>query len=235
MSKPSNDGKIAWLRAYARGLLNGNLFQELAKLSYQEDKSGDPHPQTRFTWTEGPMIYLGQQICKRMEKGGWPSRIAYGYRTPEHQNRLYNTRTPKGKRVTYAKAYQSPHNFFEAVDIVHKGKGWDAPKEYWEALAQCVRVVSQEYNVALVHGHHWKMVDSAHIELADWREVRKRQQRLQRPHWPPTKHELAERFEEVLPLVWRSKGKVVSPPDKRPSPETAEGVLAAQNRHRPER
>jgi len=232
MTKPSNDGRLDWLRAYARGLLNGNLFKELSQFAYNNEQIQDPHSKSRLNAADGPMLWLGDQICKRMERSGWPSMIRFGYRTPEHQNRLYNSRTPKGRRITNARAYQSPHNFYEAVDIVHKTKGWQASPAYWEALAQCVRVVSKEYGVPLTHGHHWKMVDSAHIELSDWREVRKRQLRFGRGNYRPTTTELAERFEEVLPLVWRAKHGTTDPYKLSASKDKQLSAFSAWNKHK---
>lgn len=146
----------------------------------------------------GPMLFLAQQIVKRMEVMGYPSVIHCVYRSPEEQNALYQ-KTP---RVTNARAFESAHQYSEAADIVHKTLFWNAPAEYWEALATCVRVVEQEYKVSLNHGHYWKFTDSAHVELTDWRvfagSVGKN---------VPDAFQLAERFRQVLPSQAPSASK----------------------------
>jgi hypothetical protein len=205
----SSSDKAEWLRAYARGLFEGNLYKTLHEFAYSKElRFQVEKPKAFLNSSDGPMIWLGDQIVKRMEKAGWPSKVYYGYRSPELQTKLYNRRV-KGRRVTNAKAYESPHNFYEAVDIVHSTLYWNAPPEYWEALAQCVRVVEAEYNVELTHGHYWKtIVDSAHIELTNWRIVKARQSRKRGDYWPPTKQELVDRFDEVIPAIWRSKHRM---------------------------
>lgn len=160
----------------------------IPRLKYQAEKR-----QTRYTYTDGPMIYLGQQIVKKMQDAGYPSKIFYGYRSAELQLALYNKR-PK---VTNARPYESPHQYYEAVDIVHETLFWNAPPEYWETLSAVVQVVSKEFGVGLTHGHNWQMVDSAHIELSDWR-FQKAKVGLQ----CPTQKQLADRFAEVLPRQW---------------------------------
>lgn len=167
-------------------LVETSLFSPRVK--FQAEKR-----QTRYTYTDGPMIYLGQQIVKKMQDAGYPSKIFYGYRSAELQQALYNKRP----RVTYARPYESPHQYYEAVDIVHETLFWNAPPEYWETLSAVVEVVSKEFGVGLSHGHDWKMVDSAHIELSDWR-FQKARVGLQRP----TPEQLRLRFAEVLPHQW---------------------------------
>ena len=121
--------------------------------------------------------------------------IFFGYRSPEKQQELFDRR-PK---VTNAGPWQSPHQFFEAVDIVHKSKYWNASPEYWETLANVVRTVSREYNVDLNHGHHWNMVDSAHIELTKHGGTFKSATSATAVIIVPTTEELRERFFEILP------------------------------------
>ena len=94
------------------------------------------------------MLFLGDVIVKKMEKAGlsvddyrWVSD------RPEKQQ---NFSSPVKAKVTRKGPWQSPHQFFfEAVDIVHKSKYWNASPEYWETLANVVRTVSREYNVDL--------------------------------------------------------------------------------------
>lgn len=163
-----------------------DLMRKLREFRYPREKMQDPKMQTRFDYSQGPMYYLGQQIVSEMQKAGYPSKIVYGYRSPELQNKLYaQGRTAPGAIVTRAKAYQSPHNFHAAVDICHRQRGWKVGKDYWEALNACVKIIERRHGVDLVHGHDWdedgvpaymdkdeRLWDAAHVELKDWRDIR---------------------------------------------------------------
>ena len=145
---------------------------------------------------DGPMIWLGEKIVQKMNEAGWPSRIFQGYRSPELQQQY------KDKGTSKAGPWQSPHQFYEAVDIIHQTKAWDVPQDYWDTLASVVRVVEQEYAIDLEHGYDWGW-DSAHIEIKDWRNVRDRQKASGGYH-VPSELERAARFKEKLPAVWAS-------------------------------
>lgn len=197
------------------------LFRASWRAVFPRAKMQTRSPQSGFTYTDGPMLWLGQQIVKTMQESGFPAKIHENYRSPERQSKL------KGQGFSKAGAWESPHQFFEAVDIIHPGLGWDVPEEYWEALATAVRVVSAKHGVDLVHGHYWKFRDSAHVELKDWRKFREvlrarwrlesaayneRIHKLHPEEWGPapepdrpTSEELAERFRQVLPDVWKAK------------------------------
>lgn len=176
--------------------------------------------QNRYTYTDGPMYYLGQQIVKAMEDAGYPAKIFCCLRTPQEQNEVFQ------KGHSKARAWHSPHQFYEAVDIIHPSKAWDVSSDYWEALATCVRTIAERYDVNLEHGHYWSFTDSAHIQLKDWkvaREIVRQRWRDEQDEWrqmrhedplivlpmpeptPPTPYELAARFESVLPSVWRQR------------------------------
>lgn len=176
--------------------------------------------QTRYTYNQGPMYYLGQQIVKAMEDAGYPAKIIENYRTPERQSEVYE------KGHSKAGPWQSPHQFYEAVDIVHPSLFWAVTPDYWETLATCVRIVAEKYDVQLTHGHYWTFKDSAHIQLKDWkvfREIVRQRWRdetedwhMMRRHDPlseqpmptptkPTEEELANRFAVVLPNVWKTR------------------------------
>ena len=164
--------------------------------------------QTRYTYTEGPMYFLGQQIVKAMQDAGYPAKIIECWRPPGRQHDLHASGRSK------AEAWQSPHQYYEAVDIVHESMGWRVDLEFWETLASCVRIVAERYAVELVHGHEWGW-DSAHVELKDWRTVRRRQHLawLDNPDVTtrqPTAADLWRRFEEVLPGVARQHKKTRS-------------------------
>lgn len=187
-----------WLRAYARGLTLGlkGWVAQLHKFAQNQTlRHSDERPSAAVTYDQGPMLYIGQQIVKRMAKMGYPSKIQEHWRTPERQKRL------KAEGFSKAGPWSSPHQFGEAVDIVHKTLGWNVPEEYWNALAVCVRVIEAELNVSLTHGHTWAFRDSAHVELTDWRTVRDAQ--LQAPEGArvPTQSELLARWKQVLPGI----------------------------------
>jgi len=189
---------------------------DAVKAMYPHEKMQEPKRQSRYTYVDGPMYYLGQQIVKAMQDAGYPAKILYCYRSAWKQNELYvKGRTAPGPKVTNAAPWQSAHQYYEAVDIIHPSRGWDVSERYWEALASCVRIVSEKFGVELNHGHYWKFRDSAHIELRDWRLVRDRHKRNvhdQGDLRPPNRDELWWRFYEVLPDVVRSQYQQGTPP-----------------------
>ena len=185
---------LAWLKAYAEVLKTGSFAPLRALATSKEVRHQVEKPLYRVNKNEGPMLFIGQQIVKRMEKMGYPSKIAEHWRTPERQAKLFFEGRSKIPSL-------GAHVFGEAVDIVHKELNWDAPAAYWDALAVAVRVIAADYRVDLVHGHYWRFVDSAHIELKDWRKVRDRYLHNHPAQVLPTEEELFERWHEVLPGV----------------------------------
>lgn len=161
--------------------------------------SGEPCPvdfrmqERRKMWsvdkTRGPMYFLGLQICKRMGEIGFPSRVHCCYRSGADQDAAF------ARGASRARAGQSPHQFLEAVDIVHEARAWDVPPAYWAALASVVRNVAADYGVELSGGFVWGW-DLAHVELADWRRMRAFVE-----HRRPSEAELYVRFRDVLPSV----------------------------------
>jgi len=163
--------------------------------------------QTRYTYTDGPMMFLGQQIVKSMEDAGFPAKIHCCYRSPEQQMDVY------GRGNSRAKAWESPHQYMEAVDIVHPSLFWNVSADYWEQLAISTRIVAEKFGVDLTGGFDWGW-DLAHIEIRDWRclkdepdwldfkreEWRSVQEGIPVPEVP--RDALQRRFQEVLPSVW---------------------------------
>lgn len=183
-----------------KDLMTASRSQHTAE-RYQVEKR-----QSRFTYTDGPMKFLGQQIVKRMEDSGFPAMIHTCYRSPQEQARLYaKGRSASGRIVTKAKPWSSAHQLWEAVDIVHPELFWNASPEYWDTLAACVRAVSEQYGVKLNHGHNWRFVDSAHIEIQNWRIFKEdHRERCNGSLRPLSAVELWDRFREVLPAVSRA-------------------------------
>lgn len=187
--------RLKWEACFTPPVTPRKLFERLRKLVYDQARSGEVKKTHAVPKDDGPMAYLGTQIVKKMEQAGWPSIIHCLYRSPDTQNGHYVTGTSK------AKAFQSPHQYLEAVDIVHKTLFWNAPPEYWESLASAVRAVEADYGVELEHGHYWRFVDSAHVELKDWRKVRQAQIEQKGFNYKPLPSELQERFKQVLPQI----------------------------------
>lgn len=180
-------GWIKWDSPQA--LMEAAMMSREGHESQQAEKT-----QTRYTYTEGPMLYIGQQIVRAMQDAGYPAKIAEYYRTPERQAELLAKRPP----VTKAGPWQSAHQYYCAVDIIHPSKGWDVSEAYWETLATCVRNVSLKLGVALDHGHHWRFRDSAHVQLEDWKDFK-----ALVGESTPTPEDLQDLWEVVLPEVWR--------------------------------
>ena len=170
------------------------LMKAAREKAFPREKMQVEKRQTRYTYTDGPMYFLGQQIVKVMEDAGYPAMIHCCYRSPQLQQKWFDKGTSK------ARPWESPHQYWEAVDIVHPSLFWNVSSDYWEQLAVAVRIVAEKYGVELEHGHHWKWVDSAHIELKDWRKVKRLVGDVH-----PTPQQLAERFQQVLPRVWAQR------------------------------
>lgn len=188
-----------------------DLFKAAMSALFPRERMQVPKRQTAYTYVDGPMYYLGQQIVKAMQDAGYPAKILWCYRSPEIQRGLYaQGRTAPGRKVTNAKPWDSPHQYFEAVDIIHPSLGWQVSEDYWEALASCVRIVADKFGVELDHGHTWRFRDSAHIQLKDWKTVRDRHRRQvldEGLNRPPNEAELWFRFCEVLPSVAADLGR----------------------------
>jgi hypothetical protein len=166
-------------------------FMEAVRQATEGHETQQPvKRQRRYDYSQGPVYYLGQQIVRAMQDAGYPAKISECYRSAERQIELYY-RTP---RVTKAGPFESAHQYFCAVDIIHPAKGWEVSEDYWETLASCVRVVAQKFEVELDHGHFWRFRDSAHIQLEDWRHFAALVGRRK-----PDPEELGMLFEELLP------------------------------------
>lgn len=156
------------------------------------------------TRSKGPMVFLAEHIVKAMVRAGYPAKIYTDYRSPQQQNKEF------AEGDTKARAWQSPHQFWEAVDIVHPSLYWKAPEEYWKTLGVCVRTVEAKFGVELEWGGDWGW-DFAHVEIKSWREIRKRQEDMfvRSPeakslgitsmYYVPERWELDERFRELIP------------------------------------
>lgn len=183
-----------------------SLVKAVRDVLHPREQMQERKRQTRFTYRDGPMVFLGQQIVKAMQDAGYPAKIHTHYRSPEDQERAFASKNSK------ARAWQSPHQFLEAVDIVHPSLGWNVSQDYWDTLYSCAKIVEDRFGVTFELGYDWGW-DLAHVELKDWRTVRDRlmdqQRRRKEPMRPPTPKELWERFKEVLPATARQHARAV--------------------------
>lgn len=150
---------------------------------------------TRFTYDEGPMQFLAEQICKEMQRVGYPAVIHCVYRAPEVQEKYRRTGTSK------AGPFQSAHQYYAAADIIHERWAWfaapDAPDGagFWRALGDATHLVSEKFGVPFNKRLSW---DLAHVELFNWREMKE----IVGPQ-EPSKLALDWYFQVTLPSVWR--------------------------------
>lgn len=150
---------------------------------------------TRYSYRYGPMYYLGQQIVRAMQDAGYPAKIFCCFRDPDDQEDAFE------RGVSRANSWQSPHQYYEAVDIVHASKFWNVSSDFWDHLHAAAHMVEDRFGVTFEHGYDWGW-DKAHVEFKDWRSVRDRiGQRV------PTQAELDARFQHVLPKVWKQYKK----------------------------
>ena len=122
--------------------------------------------QTRYTYTDGPMKFLLQQIVRQMQSSGRDAKIFEFYRHPDKQVEYLQKGTSK------AGPFESAHQFFEAGDLIDPKLFWNVSDDYWEAISDAVEIVEEKFSVKLVHGWRDWGWDGPHIELPDWRDVR---------------------------------------------------------------
>jgi peptidoglycan LD-endopeptidase CwlK len=84
------------------------------------------------------MRAAAEAVLADCRAAGLPLRIFEAWRSPERQRYLYaQGRTTNGPIVTYAKAWQSYHQYGLAVDFVGHVNGnwtWDLPQSTWNRL-----------------------------------------------------------------------------------------------------
>ena len=172
------------------------LWRMALRAFYPREKMQTPKRQTMYCYTEGPMMYLGQQVVKLMQDSGFPAKIHCCYRSADDQGKLYN-QVPK---VTKALPYDSAHQYYEAVDIIHPSLGWNVSEAYWTTLSKCWEIIEDKHNLDLSIGHYWNFRDSAHVQLKSWHDFKDKVGAHK-----PTEDQLNERFREVLPKVWAAR------------------------------
>lgn len=181
---------------------------------FPRERMQPPKKQTMYCYTEGPMTFLAQRIVRKMQDAGYPAKIHCLYRSPERQYKL------KANGFSKAGPFESAHGFYLACDIIHPSLAWNVTNEYWNALNECVKIIEKSYGVKLSHGHKWKFKDSAHIQIANWRNLANDAMQGDTPNaaikkiergdktfedYRPTSGQLDRWFKAVLPEVWNKK------------------------------
>lgn len=105
--------------------------------------------------------YVAERVAKLIEAmnaRGYDAVIYEARRSPERQSWLYSigrTRQKSRKCVTWT--MYSKHLNGKAVDIISKSHGWNAPGDFWIALATEARKV----------GMHPILKEACHIQYGD--------------------------------------------------------------------
>lgn len=105
-----------------------------------------------------------QCTLDRLRAGGWDPMLYETYRSDRRQQFLYSYgRTRPGPKVTNAaSAATGVHNYYLAVDIIHRTKHWNHPRFFkW--------VMIHGEACGLVAGGAWKRFpDAPHLQFGAW-------------------------------------------------------------------
>jgi hypothetical protein len=85
------------------------------------------------------------------------------HRTPERQQQLLMQGTTK------AGPWQSPHQYGQAIDLIHKTKLWSLTDAEWELIGTIGKEIARKKKVKITWGGDWGW-DMAHWEMTNWRE-----------------------------------------------------------------
>lgn len=149
---------------------NTHYWDDKGKLeiAYKEIKGAWKKPTPPVSLPKSPLDGLvpklkiaAEKLVETMASLGKPIRITEGFRSMERQAELYaQGRTKPGNIVTNAKPGQSRHNFGEAIDVVFKLTGYNAPQADWELLGATGEALGLSW------GGRWKgFVDLPHFEV----------------------------------------------------------------------
>lgn len=111
------------------------------------------------------IVEFERRFVVRCRKIGVPLFAHCFLRTAVEQNKLFAAGASK------ARAWESPHNFGLAVDIIHGTKAWDLTRKQWELVGHIGKEVAAQVGLKVVWGGDWKFYDPAHWELANWRDI----------------------------------------------------------------
>lgn len=123
-----------------------------------------PHTLKRLEKVHPELKRRAEILLARLAGQGITVEVVQGLRTPEEQDALYaQGRTKPGRIVTYAKRWQSNHNYGLAVDLcpfVNGKPQWNAPQEVWKLIGKSAESLGLEW------GGRWaKFRDLPHVQM----------------------------------------------------------------------
>ncbi len=102
-----------------------------------------------------------RQLMDDIQAENLPLKVFEAWRSPERQSSLYaQGRTSPGQKVTFARAWESYHQYGLAVDIVgfvNGGWTWDLPEPVWAKM----------HELGAAHGLERLGFETPHLQLAD--------------------------------------------------------------------
>lgn len=145
--------------------------------------------QTRFTYVDGPVVFIAQQMVRLLQDAGWSVEVI------EHD---------------YDDWRQGhPAVFGWAAFVGLKTRERPAPESpYWQEVKAAAAVVSEKYGIELDLARARFAPSAVQITYQHWRRWRDIEARR-----GPDKDDLKYRFKVVLPKVWKqyTKAKAASP------------------------
>lgn len=124
----------------------------------------NPHTIKRLSQVHPLLRQKAEAVIAQLAAEGLTVEVVSGLRTADEQNALYaQGRTKPGPKVTYAKAWQSNHNYGLAVDFcpfVNSKPDWNAPRAVWKRIGEAAERQGLEW------GGRWaKFRDMPHVQL----------------------------------------------------------------------
>lgn len=124
----------------------------------------NPHTVRRLTKVHPLLRRKAEAVIGQLAAEGLTVEVVSGLRTADEQNALYaQGRTKPGPKVTYAKAWQSNHNYGLAIDLcpfVDGKPDWNAPRATWKRIGEAAERQGLEW------GGRWaKFRDMPHVQL----------------------------------------------------------------------
>lgn len=120
------------------------------------------------------IVEFERRFVARCRKMGIPMFAHCFVRSAAEQNKLFAT------GMSNARAWESPHQYGLAVDIIHGTKAWDLSRKQWGMLYHIGMEVAAQMGVKLRCGHDWdgdgdltdqRLWDPVHWELANWKDI----------------------------------------------------------------
>lgn len=162
--------------------LRGKWRKKWAHDSYEEAAISLIDQKTKKTRVKEAANYFGvhpeivsffKAMRYECEKRGITVKAHEFYRSGERQNQLFE------KKVTKARAGESPHQYGCAVDIISTEHGWNMTKKEWDIVCAIGYEVARKKKLRIINGSDWgkpnehtRFWDPAHWELKRWRDYR---------------------------------------------------------------